>query len=111
MQQKMKVGLELEIVVPETHVMITRQEYELLNQDRLEGRYWTLRDLEERTGKKHEWLKAHILNHPKFSSVLDVHNGGPVFYPSTKGEKWTFLASEMAEFLEMNFHEIFNRES
>lgn len=47
MHQKLKVNLELEIRVPETHVMITQQEYELLNQDRLEGRYWSIHDLEE----------------------------------------------------------------
>lgn len=109
MQQKMRVGLELEILVPETHVMITRQEYELLSRGSLEGRYWTLRDLEERTGKKHEWLKVNILNHPKFSSILDVRNGGPVYYPCTKGEKWTFLASGMAKFLEEHFREILSR--
>lgn len=102
------LNVEITIPIPEDHVLINRVKYEELVASSLDGVFWSMNELEERTGKKHEWLKENILNHPKFSSVLDVRNGGPVFYPSRKGEKWTFLAKEMARFLEDNFHEIFS---
>lgn len=66
-----------------------------------------MKDLEERTGKKIEWIKENILYPPSFKKILDVHNGGFVYYPEKKGEKWTFHASLMAVFLDKNFNKIF----
>lgn len=103
-----QLNVTLSIPVPDSHVLIEKVKYQELESSSLDGVYWSLADLEKRTGKKHEWLKSNILNHPKFSSVLDVRNGGPVFYPSKQGEKWTFLAKDMAKFLEKHFHEIFS---
>ena len=103
-----QLNVTLSIPVPETHVLIDKVTYSELATSSLDGVYWTLADLEKRTGKKHEWLKTNILNHPKYSSLLDVRNGGPVYYPTKQGEKWTFLAKDMAKFLEQNFHNIFS---
>ncbi len=105
MQQRLNTVVS--IVVPEEYVLITNVEYELLQQNELLGRYWTMKDLEERVGKKQEWIKENILYPPKFKKNLDVSQGGFVYYPKTKGEKWSFLASRMSRFLEDNFYSIF----
>lgn len=103
--QKLKV--ELIIPIPTDQVLISKVELEELKDKSLIGLYWSMKDLEGRTGKKVEWIKDNILYPPKFKKVLDVHNGGFVYYPQVKGEKWTFLASKMTEFLEENFYSIF----
>jgi len=106
MEQKLKV--ELEIKIPENYVLITKVEYKELQHDLLVGRYWTMQDLENQIGKKQVWIKENILYPPKFKKQLDVLQGGFVYYPKAKGEKWSFHATKMANFLEENFYKIFN---
>lgn len=106
MEQKLKV--ELEIKIPDDYVLITKIEYEELQQNRLVCRYWTMAELEDRIGKKQVWIKENILYQPKFFKQLDVLQGGFVYYPKAKGEKWSFHATKMANFLENNFYKIFN---
>ena len=103
--QQLKV--DLIVPIPNDQVLISRVELEELKDKSLIGVYWSMKDLEVRTGKKVEWIKDNILYPPKFKKLLDVQNGGFVYYPQVKGEKWTFLASKMAEFLEDNFYSIF----
>lgn len=107
MEQKLKV--ELEIKIPDDYVLITKVEYEELLQERLKGRYWTMRELEERVGKKQEWIKENILYPQNFKKQLDVQQGGFVYYPGRQGEKWSFQATKMTKFLEDNFYKIFNK--
>lgn len=66
-----------------------------------------MKDLEKRIGKKSEWIKENILYPTRFKKILDVENGGFVYYPKTQGQSWVFQASKMTEFLDKNFHRIF----
>lgn len=104
-----QLTVSMTIPIPNEQVLITKVELDELKEQSLTGLYWNMKDLEERTGKKIEWLKENILYQPKFKQVLDVQEGGFVYYPERKGEKWTFLASKMALFLEENFYSIFER--
>ncbi|MGE7667394.1 DUF771 domain-containing protein [Ureibacillus composti] len=103
--QEFKVNLTVQI--PEDYVLITKVEFEELQQEKLSGVYWTMKDLEQRIGKKHEWIKENIIYPSKFKKQLDVNCGGFVYYPTKSGEKWVFQASKMARFLDDNFHRIF----
>jgi len=102
------LNVTLSIPIPEDHVLIRKVDLEQLENDRLIGTYWTMRDLEERTGKKHLWLKDRLLYRPEFRKVLDSKNGGCVYYPESQGQTWSFNAKRMAEFLDKNFEKIFN---
>lgn len=102
-----QLQVELTIPIPVDQVLVSKIELQELKEQSLEGIYWSMKDLEERTGKKHEWLKENILFPTKFAKILDVKNGGCVYYPTKNGEKWTFQATKMAKFLESNFHNIF----
>lgn len=106
MEQNLKIKLEVKI--PNEYVLITKVEYVELQKDQLVGRYWTMQDLENRIGKKQVWIKENILYQPKFKKQLDVLQGGFVYYPKAKGEKWSFHAAKMAKFLDDNFYGIFN---
>lgn len=102
-----QLEVNLTIPIPADQVLISKIALQELENQSLVGVYWTMKDLEERTGKKHEWIKENILYPSKFVKVLDVKNGGCVYYPTKNGEKWTFQASKMAKFLEDNFYKIF----
>jgi phage pi2 protein 07 len=78
-----------------------------LKEDQLNGAWWSMEDLERRTGMKREWIKEKILLHPRFKKMLDSTFGGPVYYPEVKGEKWAFVSKPMATFLEQHFAEIY----
>ncbi|MED4830699.1 DUF771 domain-containing protein [Geobacillus stearothermophilus] len=69
--------------------------------------WWSMQDLKEHTGYSEDWLKEHILLHPRYKPMLDIENGGFVYYPERKGERWCFIASKMEEFLQKHFRDIF----
>lgn len=104
-----QLQVNLTVPVPDDYVLVTKVEYEELRQNNLNGVYWTMSDLENRIGKKQVWIKENILYPQKFKRKLDVTQGGFVYYPKAKGEKWSFLASKMSQFLEDNFYSIFNQ--
>lgn len=103
--QKLKVELLLEI--PNDYILIKKVEYEQLQQEKLSGVYWSMKDLEKRVGKDWRWIKEHILYPSDFKKMLDVKNGGFVYYPERRGKNWTFHAGKMAQFLDDNFYLIF----
>ncbi|QFF98793.1 DUF771 domain-containing protein [Psychrobacillus glaciei] len=105
--QRLKV--ELEITIPSDLVVISKVELDELKQQSLKGVYWNMKDVEQRTGRKIDWLKANLLYLPHFRKTLDVENGGFVYYPSAKGQAWSFQANKMADFLDKNFHQIFRK--
>lgn len=105
MTQQLEVNLTIQI--PEDKILISKVELQELKEQQLLGVYWTMKDLEEKTGKKHEWIKENILYPTKFRRMLDVKNGGFVFYPEKRGQTWSFHALKMAEFLDKYFNQIF----
>lgn len=98
-----QLEVNLTIPIPEDRVLVSKVELQNLKEQSLAGVYWSMKDLEKRVGKDWRWIKEHILYPTKFKEVLDVNNGGFVYYPQAKGEKWSFLASKMSKFLEENF--------
>lgn len=103
-----QLDVSLSIPIPSDYVLVKKVELEDLKKESLSGVYWSMRDLEKRTGKKHEWIKENILYPSRFKKILDAENGGFVFYPEMRGQNWSFQAIGMAKFLDDNFNEIFN---
>lgn len=110
MQQQL-ISTNVVIQIPSDYVVISKLEFEELKQEELAGTYWSMKDLEKRTNKKHEWIKEHILYPERYKKVLDVENDGFVFYPRSKGQTWSFHATKMADFLDKNFQAIFQKHS
>lgn len=100
-----QLNVQLVIPIPDDQVMISKVELEELQEQKLIGRYWKMKDLEERTGMKQTWLKSNLLYVPKFKKQLETFT----YYPQSQGEKWAFQASKMAKFLEDNFYSIFHQ--
>ncbi|MET3659619.1 DUF771 domain-containing protein [Sporosarcina psychrophila] len=105
MMQQLEVNLI--IPIPNDSVLITKIELEEFQRQQIVGVYWNMKDLEQRTGRKIDWLKVKLLFPVHFRKTLDVDNGGFVYYPKSKGQAWAFHASKMANFLDKNFHRIF----
>jgi phage pi2 protein 07 len=103
-----QLSVNLTIPIPSDSVLVSKVELQELKQQQLKGVYWSMKDLEVRINRKHEWIKENILYPKKFRTLLDVEYGGFVYYPRTKGQTWCFQATKMAEFLEGNFHQIFS---
>lgn len=106
MEQQLSVNLT--IPIPSDTVLISKVELKELKQQQLYGVYWSMKDLETRINRKHEWIKENILYPSHFRKILDTEHGGFVFYPKTKGQTWSFHALKMADFLDKNFHQIFS---
>ncbi|MGG3693110.1 DUF771 domain-containing protein [Heyndrickxia ginsengihumi] len=99
---------KIAIPIPEDRILISKVELEELKQQQLLGTYWSMKDLEQRINRKQEWIKEHILYPKKFRKILDIEEGGFVFYPKKKGQTWSFHARHMAKFLDDNFSQIFS---
>jgi len=106
--QKFNVQLTIPVSVPEDMVLIHKVELERLEESDLSGSWWTMQDMANKVKMSDEWIKENILYNPQFKKVLDVRNGGFVYYPERRGERWRFLAKKMSLFLEDNFSEIFS---
>ncbi len=104
------LAVQLSIPIPADSILISRVELEDLKRNELSGVYWSMKDLEQRINRKSEWIKENILYPSRFRNILDIENGGFVFYPKSKGQAWSFQASKMAEFLDKRFGQIFKGE-
>ena len=104
-----QLQVNLTIPIPADSVLITKVQLEEFKRLELTGVYWTMRDLEQRINKKHEWIKENILYPSRFKKILDVQNGGFVYYPSGKGQTWSFQAVKMSQFLDKYFNQIFKQ--
>jgi len=110
MEEKMQqLSVNLIIPIPSDSVLISKIELQDLRQQQLMGVFWSMKDLEQKINRKHEWIKENILFPSKFRKLLDVEFGGFVFYPKAKGQTWSFHALKMAEFLDRNFQHIFSK--
>lgn len=102
-----KLNVELSIEIPAEYVLITKVEYEELKSNELRGVYWSMKDLEERVGKKRDWIETNILYPSHFRNMLDSKTEGFVYYPESRGQAWMFQATKMADFLDKKFHRIY----
>lgn len=103
------LNVQLSIPVPADKVLIEKIVLSELRKEALSGTYWSMKDLEQRTNKKSEWIKENILYPPRLRKILDIENGGFVFYPKSKGQTWSFQATKMADFLDKHFNQIFGK--
>ena len=102
-----QLNVNLSIPIPEDSILISKVELEELKQQSLAGVYWTMTDLKNRINKSDKWIKENILYPTRFKKILDAKSGGPVYYPESQGQSWSFQAKEMSQFLDKNFNRIF----
>lgn len=96
-----KLQTEVIIEIPSNQVLIFKDEFDRL-QLSSEKTWWTLDDVMKKVSVSRKTFTDKVLLNPKFKNDLSNWTR----YPSTKGEKYYFLASKMSQFLEDNFLDI-----
>lgn len=88
--------LNIEVKIPDDHVLVEKSNYEELITKQLIGKVWGMKDLEKHVGRNNDWLKEKIL-YPHREELEEF-----VTYPTRQGERWRFGALRMSEWLEEN---------
>jgi phage pi2 protein 07 len=96
------------IQLPETHLIISKDDYDHLTKQATQGRYMTLNDVLEMLSVSRPWLLENVLYKTNIRSQIDIDQNpkGFVKYPKNKGGKYLFLASKTKAFFEQNFSEL-----
>ena len=97
--------LNVQIPIPDSHVLIEKSEYEELKSNEALGQYYTMKDLQRLTGKSDTWLYENLLNNPHRLERIKPFT----HIPEYKGDKWLFKATGLREYLENEFLEILKR--
>ncbi|CYU96202.1 DUF771 domain-containing protein [Streptococcus suis] len=99
----------LTIELPESKIIVDRNEYEQLKQTASQGRYMTLSEVLELLSVSRPWLLENVLYKPTIRKQIDIdqNKDGFVKYPQNQGGRYYFLASKTRNFFERNFLEIF----
>ena len=100
----------LEVNLPNTHIIVEKEEYLNLKKKASAGQYITLNDVLEMVSVSRPWLLENVLYRSDIRSKIDIHKNkdGFVKYPDSQGGRYYFLASKTKQFFEEDFPEIFS---
>lgn len=96
------------IQIPDTHIIISKDDYKDLTKNASQGRYMTLKEVLEMLSVSRPWFLENVLYKPIIRKQIDIEQNkeGFVKYPQNKGGKYLFLASKTKAFFEQNFSEL-----
>lgn len=101
--------LKVDVTIPPDSVLVSKVEYEELQEADSFGRVCDLTKFANLLGKTERWASKCILNNPIFKRKIDVKNGGFVYYPETSGQSFSILEDEARKFIKNNFKTIFEQ--
>ncbi|CAM1660223.1 DUF771 domain-containing protein [Streptococcus mitis] len=98
----------LEVSLPNTHIIVKKDEYLNLKSKASQGQYMSLSDVLEMVSVSRPWFLEHVLYRTDIRSKIDIEKNkdGFVKYPKNQGGKYIFLASKTREFFEQHFSEL-----
>lgn len=98
----------LKISLSESHIIVSKDNYNKLQQEASLGRYMTLTEVLEMLSVSRPWFMENILYQPDIRSKIDINlnKEGFVKYPKNQGGKYLFLASKTKIFFEQNFSDL-----
>lgn len=96
------------IQLPESHIIISKEDYDHLTKEVTQGRYMTLNEVLELLSVSRPWFLENVLYKPTIRKQIDINlnKEGFVKYPKNQGGKYLFLASKTKAFFEQNFSEL-----
>ncbi|HFI0302235.1 TPA: DUF771 domain-containing protein [Streptococcus suis] len=97
------------IQLPESHIIISKDDYDDLAKKASQGKYMTLNDVLEMLSVSRPWLLENVLYKPTIRKQIDIdqNKDGFVKYPQSQGGRYYFLASKTKKYFEEHFAEIF----
>ncbi|MDG3136801.1 DUF771 domain-containing protein [Streptococcus suis] len=98
------------IQLPESHIIISKDDYDDLAKKASQGKYMTLNDVLEMLSVSRPWLLENVLYKPTIRKQIDIEQNkdGFVKYPQNQGGRYYFLASKTKKYFEEHFAEIFD---
>lgn len=109
MTDKISIKIEnLEVNLPNTHIIVEKEEYLNMKKQASEGKYMSLSEVLEMVSVSRPWLLENILYRSDIRSKIDIEKNkdGFVKYPKNQGGKYIFLASKTRAFFEQHFSEL-----
>lgn len=109
MTDKILIKIEnLEVNLPNTHIIVEKEEYLNMKKQASEGKYMSLSEVLEMVSVSRPWLLENILYRSDIRSKIDIEKNkdGFVKYPKNQGGKYIFLASKTRAFFEQHFSEL-----
>ena len=109
MTDKISIKIEnLEVNLPNTHIIVEKEEYLNMKKQVSEGKYMSLSEVLEMVSVSRPWLLENILYRSDIRSKIDIEKNkdGFVKYPKNQGGKYIFLASKTRAFFEQHFSEL-----
>ncbi|MCY1619724.1 DUF771 domain-containing protein [Staphylococcus pettenkoferi] len=96
--------INVTVPIPDTHVLIAKEEYEELFNYSLDP-VWDLKDLKKKLKmSSDDTIKDRLLFNPKFEKILKKQ--GIAHYPDASFNRWRFNARKMNKFIDEHFNEI-----
>lgn len=98
----------LEVNLPNTHIIVEKEEYLNMKKQTSEGKYMSLSEVLEMVSVSRPWLLENVLYRSDIRSKIDIdkNKDGFVKYPQNQGGKYIFLASKTRAFFEQHFSEL-----
>ena len=98
----------LEVNLPNTHIIVEKEEYLNMKKQTSEGKYMSLSDVLEMVSVSRPWLLENVLYRSDIRSKIDIdkNKDGFVKYPKNQGGRYIFLASKTRKFFEQYFTEL-----
>ena len=98
----------LEVNLPNTHIIVEKEEYLNMKKQVSEGKYMSLSEVLEMISVSRPWLLENVLYRADIRSKVDIdkNKDGFVKYPQNQGGKYIFLASKTRAFFEQHFSEL-----
>ena len=98
----------LEVNLPNTHIIVERDEYFDLKNKASQGQYMSLSEVLEMVSVSRPWLLENVLYRTDIRSKIDIEKNkdGFVKYPKNQGGRYIFLASKTRAFFEQHFSEL-----
>ena len=98
----------LEVNLPNTHIIVEKEEYLNMKKQVSEGKYMSLSEVLEMVSVSRPWLLENVLYRSDIRSKIDIdkNKDGFVKYPQNQGGKYIFLASKTRDFFEQHFSEL-----
>ena len=98
----------LEVNLPNTHIIVEKEEYLNMKKQVSEGKYMSLSEDLEMVSVSRPWLLENVLYRTDIRSKIDIEKNkdGFVKYPKNQGGRYIFLASKTRAFFEQHFSEL-----
>ena len=109
MTDKISIKIEnLEVNLPQTHIIVEKDEYLDLKNKASQGQYMSLSEVLEMVSVSRPWLLENVLYRADIRSKIDIEKNkdGFVKYPKNQGGRYIFLASKTRAFFEQYFSEL-----